>query len=115
MLRATVRWADEWNSWGDPQMVAERHGRLVAACEAADRDVATMWRSVNALVDLGGTPVPPGRPELAGSPSEIVDQLGRYVELGIDEFILPTWNLGDTLAARLDHIRQLKSEVFDQL
>jgi alkanesulfonate monooxygenase SsuD/methylene tetrahydromethanopterin reductase-like flavin-dependent oxidoreductase (luciferase family) len=115
MLRATARWADEWNTWGDSKMAAERHARLVAACEQVDRDPATLWKSVNAMVDLGGTAVPPGRPELAGSAAEVVDQLGRYAEIGFDEFILPDWNLGDSHTARLDAINRFKAEVADQL
>jgi probable F420-dependent oxidoreductase len=115
MLRATARWADEWNTWGDPTMAAGRHDRLVAACEQVGRDPGTLWKSVNALVDLGGTPVPAGRPQLAGTAAEVVDQLGRHAELGFDEFILPDWNLGDSAAARLDAITRFKSEVVDQL
>ena len=115
MLRATARWADEWNTWGDPKMAGERHARLVTACEQVDRDPATLWKSVNAMVDLGGTAVPPGRPELAGSAAEVVDQLGRYAEIGFDEFILPDWNLGDNPTARLDAITRFKADVADQL
>ena len=52
MLRATARWADEWNTWGDLDQAAHRHGLLVAACEAVGRDVATLRRSVQAMVFL---------------------------------------------------------------
>lgn len=107
MLRATARWADEWNTWGDPEMATERHGRLVTACEQVDRDPATMWKSVNAMIDLGGAPTPPGRPVLAGSAEQVVELLGRYVELGIDEFIVPTWNLGDTHTERVDRVAEI--------
>jgi probable F420-dependent oxidoreductase len=115
MLRATARWADEWNTWGDPTMAGERHARLVAACEQVDRDPATLWKSVNAMVDLGGTAVPAGRPQLAGSAAEVVDQLGRFTELGFDEFILPDWNLGDSPAQRRAAIARFKADVADQL
>lgn len=115
MLRATARWADEWNTWGDPSMVAERHALLVGACETEGRDPAGVHTSVNAMIDLGGWTVPPGRPRLAGSPDQVVDQLGQYAEIGIDEFILPTWNLGHGLAERLDRLARIRSEVIDQL
>ena len=33
---------------------------------------------------------------LAGSVAQIVDAMGRYAELGFDEFIVPDFNLGST-------------------
>ncbi len=115
MLRATARWADEWNTWGDPEMAAERHARLVTACEQVGRDPESLHTSVNAMIDLGATPSPPGRPVLAGSAAQVVDQLGQLAELGIDEFIVPTWNLGDTHAARLEQLDTLHAEALSQL
>ena len=113
MLRITARHADEWNTWGDPAMTAPKLANLHAAADAVGRGPG--WKSVNAMIDLGGNPPPPGRPTLAGSPDQIVDLLGQYTEQGFDEFILPDWTLGDTNAERLDRLATIKSEVFDRL
>jgi alkanesulfonate monooxygenase SsuD/methylene tetrahydromethanopterin reductase-like flavin-dependent oxidoreductase (luciferase family) len=51
----------------------------------------------------------------AGSAQQIVDQLGRIAEAGYDEFIMPDWNLGETLAERSDNIARIKAEIIDQL
>lgn len=111
MLRITARFADEWNTWGNPDGAGERRARLLAACDAVGRDPATMRSSVNALVEIGGEPGGSGRPLLAGSADAIVDQIGRYEELGFDEFILPDWNLGDDPAQRLDALDRFNQEV----
>ncbi len=113
MLRITARYASEWNTWADPDLAGRRQ-RLLEACEKTGRDPATVWTSVNALVDLDGEVAPPGR-TIAGSAPQLVDQLGRYADLGFDEFILPDWNLGPSQAERADHVARIKTEVLDQL
>ena len=113
MLGITVRQADEWNTWGTPEQAAVHRAALLAACDKADRDPATMRTSVNAFIDLGADGPPPGRATLSGSASAVVDQLGQYAELGFDEFILPDWNLAaDKLT---DTLARIKTEVLDQL
>jgi probable F420-dependent oxidoreductase len=112
MLRITARHANEWNTWHAPDL-ADRIQALTQACEKTGRDPATMWRSVNALIDLGGS-APSGR-TLAGSAQQLIDQLGQYAGLGFDEFILPDANLGATVAERTDQLARIKAEVFDQL
>ena len=112
MLRITARHANEWNTWHAPDL-ADRIQALAQACEKTGRDPATMWRSVNALIDLGGSATS-GR-TLAGSAQQLIDQLGQYAGLGFDEFILPDANLGATVAERADQLARIKTEVFDQL
>ena len=113
MLRITARHASEWNTWLAPDL-ADRCRALAAACEQTGRDRATVWTSVNAIVDLDGDGPSSGR-TLAGSPEQLIDQLGQFTELGFDEFILPDWNLGATVAERADKLARIRSEVFDQL
>ena len=74
-----------------------------------------MWTSVNALIELGGSTPSPGRPAIAGTAQQLVDQLGQYAELGFDEFVLPDWNLGADSAERSDNLARIKAEVLDQL
>ena len=113
MLRITARHADEWNTWGSPEQAAVHRTALTETCDKVGRDPATVWTSANALVDLGGSAPPPGRAALFGSAQQLVDQFGRYAELGFDEFILPDWNLGtDGLT---DTLARIKTEVLDQL
>jgi probable F420-dependent oxidoreductase len=115
MLRIAARHADEWNTWGTPEQAADRRAALIEACDAVGRDPATMWTSVNALVDLDGSAPPSGRAALFGSAGQLLDQLGRYAGLGFDEFILPDWNLGQDKSERADTLARLKTDVFDRL
>jgi probable F420-dependent oxidoreductase len=115
MLRIAARHADEWNAWGTPEQAAESRAALIEACDAAGRDPAAMWTSVNALVDLDGSAPPPGRAALFGSAEQLLDQFGRYAALGFDEFILPDWNLGPDKSERADSLARIKTDVFDRL
>lgn len=114
MLRIAVRHASEWNTWSAPDLAARR-ASLLEACETAGRSPATMWTSVNALVELGQSTPTPGRPAIAGTARQLVDQLGQYADLGFDEFILPDWNLGTERAEISDNLTRIKTEVLDRL
>ncbi|MDP2291201.1 MAG: LLM class flavin-dependent oxidoreductase [Actinomycetota bacterium] len=123
MLRLTARWAEEWNTWGDPDEVGRRTDRFHAACEAVGRDPGTLRRSAQAMVFYTPTSearariegdIAPGR-SLVGGAQELVDQLARYVELGVDEFAIPDFTLGDTPEERADTYAALHAEVVSHL
>jgi alkanesulfonate monooxygenase SsuD/methylene tetrahydromethanopterin reductase-like flavin-dependent oxidoreductase (luciferase family) len=122
MLGITARHADEWNTWGGVAMAAERRARFDAALESAGRDPASMWTSVQALVSITDDAAaaatvldgPMGERSIAGTAPALVDTIGRYAELGFDEFIIPDWNLGDTPAARRESLERIKTEIIDQ-
>jgi alkanesulfonate monooxygenase SsuD/methylene tetrahydromethanopterin reductase-like flavin-dependent oxidoreductase (luciferase family) len=112
MLRLTAQWADEWNTWGGPDEVAVRLQRFEAACEKVGRDPQTMRRSVQALVYLGEpAPDAPAARTVAGTPQQLVDQLNRYVEMGVDEFALLDDPLGESPQERLDNFARFHAEV----
>jgi probable F420-dependent oxidoreductase len=115
MLRITARYADQWNTWAAPEQAAAPRAALFEACDAVGRDPATIWTSVNALMELDASTPPPGRVVLSGSAQRLVDQIGQYAELGYDEFILPDWNLGTDKTQIADNLARIKTEVLDQL
>jgi probable F420-dependent oxidoreductase len=115
MLRITARYASEWNTWGTPELAEVRRTALMRACDEVGRDPATMWTSINVLVELDRSAPVPGRPTIFGSAERLVDQLGQYAELGFDEFILPDWNLGAGKSERADKLATIKSEVLDRM
>ena len=123
MMRITARHANEWNTWGDIDAASTKTTAFLAACDAVGRDPATMRRSVQAIVfleDDAGTlaqlreNAPAGR-SIVGSPSELVDTMGQYRDLGFDEFILPEWNFGRDLDQRLAKIERFRTEVASHL
>jgi probable F420-dependent oxidoreductase len=109
MLRITARHADEWNTWGTPDTFADRLEAFERACEQVDRDPSTLTRSAQALVFMTDDPErseklrerSPADRSLIGSSAELVEQMGRYQELGLDEFILLDATLGADFGERL--------------
>jgi alkanesulfonate monooxygenase SsuD/methylene tetrahydromethanopterin reductase-like flavin-dependent oxidoreductase (luciferase family) len=123
MLRITARHADEWNTWGAPEMAGGALTKLLTACEQVERDPATMWKSTQALVFMSDNAElaaniragEMGERSILGSNDQLVDEFGRYAELGFDELIIPDFTLGGTADERLEKYGQLKSSVIDQL
>jgi alkanesulfonate monooxygenase SsuD/methylene tetrahydromethanopterin reductase-like flavin-dependent oxidoreductase (luciferase family) len=61
---------------------------------------------------LGG---PMGDRTIAGPVDKIVDDLGRYAEMGFDEFIVLDRTFGATTAERLDGAPQFVAEIASQV
>jgi F420-dependent oxidoreductase-like protein len=100
-LRIAARWADEWNTWGLPDHLAAKGSVLDRHCEAIGRDPKKITRSAQVLVDLDGTARHgPTMPSAAGSVTQLQELMGAYADAGVDEFILPDWNLGAGTARR---------------
>lgn len=112
MSRITARWADEWNTWGDPDVVQQRTEQFVAACEHVGRDPGTVRRSAQALVFLGdpGEFLNPGR-SLHGGDQALIDALNRYAEQGVHEFAIPDFTLGESPEERMDALHHLAEQV----
>jgi probable F420-dependent oxidoreductase len=122
MLRITARHADEWNTWGAPEMAGGALERLHTACDQVGRDPSTLWKSTQALVfitddaDFAANVKngDMGERSILGSPAQLVEEIGRYVELGFDELIVPDFTLGGTPAERADRYREFDELVASQ-
>ena len=117
-LRIAARYADEWNVWGRPDVLAQKGSVLEQHCEAAGRDPSQIKRSAQALITLSDDPAvieraraAAGFPAIAGSAEEIRDQIGRYIEAKVDEFVLPDFNLGRTIPERKEAYDRFMSDV----
>jgi probable F420-dependent oxidoreductase len=119
MLRIAARHADEWNTWGDPDEAAARSARFLEACDAVDRDPTSMRRSTQAMLFMSDDEQrlarfreqAPAERSVVGTPAQLVDAVGRYVELGFDEFIVPDFTLGRDHARRLETYARFDAEV----
>jgi F420-dependent oxidoreductase-like protein len=110
-LCIVAKWADEWNTWGQPEVLQAKGAVLDRHCEALGRDPATVVRSAQVLVNLDAKAASSSRmPSVEVSTAEMQDMLGRYEQAGVDEFILPDWNQG-TGAARRDFTDRFLGEV----
>jgi hypothetical protein len=111
-LRIVARWADEWNLWGTPDVVAAKSSVLERHCSGIDRDPSTICRLAQVIVDLEGHGLPMTRrlPTVAVKVAEMQSCLAAYADAGLTEFVLPDWNLG-TGAARRDALDLFIEEV----
>ena len=98
-MKIAAAYADEWNAWTTPEVLAHKVGVLHRHCEDLGRDPAEIQVSTQALLFLstdeswlesrraaGG---------IVGTPGEVVDIVGRYRDAGLDELIIPDFTMGD--------------------
>ncbi|MET0627343.1 MAG: TIGR03560 family F420-dependent LLM class oxidoreductase [Acidimicrobiia bacterium] len=109
-LRIAAQYADEWNCWGTPEVLAHKNAVLDRYCSEIGRDPSTIKRSTQALVhlsedtrvldELGGAPQT--LPVLIGTSEELADRFREYAAAGVDEFVVSDRSLGDDVGARID-------------
>ena len=112
-----VRYAHEWNGWCAPAEMRRYNALIDRLCEQAGRDPAEIQRSAAVMVSLSdsrGDATEPGgrsdgRPLMAGSPEQIVEQVTEYAAAGTDELVIPDFNLGDEKAFKV--IERFPAEV----
>ncbi len=115
-MRIAARYADEWNTWGTPEVLAHKISVLEAHCRDLGRDPRTIRRSAQALILITDDPEraararESGRPVIAGSESDVRAALEAYANAGVDEFIVPDFNFPPELEQKraiLDRFRTI--------
>ena len=119
-LRIVARWADHWNVWGGPDILAQKGKILDGYCAAIGRDPKTILRSAVMVPVLSEDRAQIDRIQqifmqrmsrdedsakdtmLAGSVAQIQDKLGRLREAGVGLLFIPTMFLGKDQRAPLD-------------
>lgn len=100
MLRIVAEHADEWNIWSTPARMAEKSAVLARHCEAIGRDPASIYRSTQALLFPGAEGAKTAakfaeiRPAMGGTSEQLIDTIGQFAELGVNELIVPDFTLG---------------------
>ena len=95
MLRIVARYADVWNTWGTPKLIAHKSAVLDGFCAEVGRDPKAIARTAQALTVVDG-PVPEGlpMPVIGGSAQRLADTVAEYRAIGLDELIVPDRMLG---------------------
>jgi len=103
-MRIAARYANEWNVWGDVETLRHKMKILDAHCREVGRDPSEIQRSAVAMLFLSDDSDfiekirsgSAGRPIIAGNVQEITEIVKAYVEAGVDELVVPDFNLGPT-------------------
>lgn len=119
MLRLTARFAQEWNTWGTPEVAGGVIANLRTACEKESRDFSTVRKSVQPLFFIVNDDasaeklraVVPADRSVVGTTTQLVDAVGQYKELGFDEICVPDFTMGQTPAERSDNYEKFWNEV----
>ena len=95
MLGIVARYADVWNTWGTPTVIAHKSGVLDRFCAEVGRDPKAIARTAQALTVVNG-PLPEGlpMPMIGGSEQKLAETVAEYREIGLDELIVPDGLLG---------------------
>jgi F420-dependent oxidoreductase-like protein len=113
-LRIAARYANEWNVWGTAELMRHKMSVLDQRCAEIGRNPAEIARSAVALLALSddeavvqrarGT----GRPVIAGNTDQVKQQIRDYVDAGVDEIIIPDFNLGPMESKKETYERFIK-------
>jgi len=121
-LKIVARWADHWNVWGGPDILAQKGKILDGYCAAIGRDPKTILRSAvmvpvlsedRAQIDkvqqifmqrMSRDEASAKDTMLAGSVAQIQDKLGRLREAGVGLLFIPTMFLGKDQLKPLDDL-----------
>lgn len=96
-LRIVAQYAQAWNVWGTPELLAQKIGVLNGHCADLGRDPSTITKTAVALLfltddaeqaaKLRSGPAP--RPMIIGNAVEVAEQMRLFAAAGVDEFIVP--------------------------
>ena len=118
-MRIAARYADEWNCWGLPELMAHKAQVLERHCLEIGRDPATIKRSAQAVMLMSDDAAQlrawraadSGVPRIIGTPSEIADVMARYGEVGVDEFVVADHSLGRDASQKRENMDRFVEEV----
>lgn len=115
-LRRTARLGDGWHGIRlTPEELVEKQSALARICEQYDRDPDEIEITLRATLQFGQAPASPTgeRTLLTGTPKEILDDLRRYQEAGLDYLVLSV--AAPDTNSTVDAIRRFSSEIANRL
>ena len=113
-----ARHAEVWNYWSTPKTMGHKLEVLDTHCERIGRDPSSLERTTQALVQLRDDEKEAARlrneesrNSIAGTPTQLSEDLCAFAALGIAEFILPDRTLGKGHAERMELAARFLEEV----
>lgn len=117
-LRMVAEYAEEWNVWGEPDVLRSKIEVLAGHCDRLGRDLSTIRKTAVALLFVTDTDDEAAairerglpRPSIVGTPAMIRATVEDYAAAGVDEIIIPDFTLGPGSAAD-EVLARFESEV----
>ena len=117
-MKITAQYADEWNVWGDVEILKNKMAVLDQHCESIGRDPQEVERSAVALLFLSDNEsflkkmraADIATPAIIGNVNEVIDIVASFKEAGVKELIVPDFTLGTLIGA--DSVKQDLMEKF---
>jgi F420-dependent oxidoreductase-like protein len=116
-LRIAAKYANEWNVWGTPEVLAHKGAILNRYCEEVGRDPKSIAHSAQGMLTFTDDAAvlermkASGRPVIGGDGPGIRALVEQYAEAGVDELIIPGFNLGRSLAEATTIMDRFQDEV----
>lgn len=116
-LRIAAKYANEWNVWGTPEVLKHKGGILDQYCREIGRDPKTIAHSAQGMLMLTDDAAMvermkvAGRPVIGGNGPQVRALVEQYAEAGVDELIIPDFNLGRTVADKTAVMDRFANEV----
>jgi F420-dependent oxidoreductase-like protein len=116
-LRIAAKYANEWNVWGTPEVLKHKGGILDQYCREIGRDPKTIAHSAQGMLMLTDDAAmvermkAAGRPVIGGTGVQVRALVEQYAEAGVDELIIPDFNLGRTVADKTAVMDRFADEV----
>ncbi|MEM7003226.1 MAG: TIGR03560 family F420-dependent LLM class oxidoreductase [Pseudomonadota bacterium] len=103
-LKITAKYANEWNVWGEPDLLRHKCSILDKHCANVGRDPGSIARTAVALLFLSDDQTmlnglrsrDLGRPSIIGNSAEVREIVSDYAAAGVSELIIPDFTMGDT-------------------
>lgn len=106
MCSFTASTAQEWNTWGAPDLSGSRMATFEAACDREGVDPRSKHCSVQALFsfDIASTTTEALSQGVVvrGGSEFLIDQIEQYRSIGFDEIVVPDFALGGSAQERCD-------------
>ena len=101
-LRMVAQYAEQWNVWGEPELLGQKIGVLTEHCDRLGRDPGEIHKTAVALLFLTDTAEEAAairdrglpRPSIVGTPEMVRETVAAYEAVGVDEIIIPDFTLG---------------------
>ncbi|MGB4862176.1 MAG: LLM class F420-dependent oxidoreductase [Tepidiformaceae bacterium] len=116
-LRIAAKYANEWNVWGTPEVLARKGAILDRYCEEIGRDPKSIRHSTQGMLVLTDDSAAvekmkaSGRPVIGGTGPQIRATIEQYADAGVDEVIIPGFNLGQEVDRVKSVMDRFNSEV----